>query len=159
MQKRFHSKEAAPYRYKNKPVEPKRNAAAASTVTSGCARGAATDLRALIVSNRVRRNSKALRAVRAKEFKNGYNAEHNSITLEVMFQTRQKRLQSDYSFEVHRIVSGDKVTVILNGKEDSNNNVVTLTGPVRVGHTQKKHLLESGWKIILQSTALTAVVT
>jgi hypothetical protein len=53
-----------------------------------------------------------------KEFKNGYDAEHNSITSEVMFETRQRRLKSDYSSNGHRAVSGDKVTLILYGRVD-----------------------------------------
>jgi hypothetical protein len=41
-----------------------------------------------------------LYAIRAKaKFKNGYDAEHNSITSEAVFQTRQKRLKSDYIFK------------------------------------------------------------
>jgi hypothetical protein len=63
------------------------------------------------------------------------------------------------SFEVHRIVSGDKVTVILNGKLDSNNNVDTLTASVRVGHPKIKTFAEIQAKKILHSTALPAVVT
>jgi hypothetical protein len=99
---------------KSKPIKPEPNTAAASTVASCFARGAATDLRALILAKRAHRISKAGGAVSAKEFKNGYDAEHNHITSEPMFETRQEILKSDYSFKVHRVVSGDKVTVILN---------------------------------------------
>jgi hypothetical protein len=67
--------------------------------------------------------------VSAKEFKNGYGAGHNSITSEATFQIRQRRLKSDYRFKGHRVVSGDKVTLILNGRADSNNNGDILTGP------------------------------
>jgi hypothetical protein len=65
----------------------------------------------------------------------GYDSEHNGITSEVMFQTRQKRFKPDYSFK-ETVFSGNKVTLIRNGRVDSNNNGGTLTGPVRVGHTQ-----------------------
>jgi hypothetical protein len=83
--------------------------------------------------------------VSAKEFKSGYDAEHNSITSEAMFQTRQKRLKTDYSFKEHRAVSGHEITMTLNGNVDSKHKGDTLTGPVRVGRI---------WKIILQLTAL-----
>jgi hypothetical protein len=127
-------------------------------VTSGWARGAANDLRVLILSKTAYRNSKAGGAVSAKEFKNGYDAEHNSITSEAMFQTRQKRLESDYSFKEHRVLSGHKVRVIFNGKADSKSNGDSLTRLERVRHTHIKTSAKSGWKVILQSTALPAVV-
>lgn len=41
-----------------------------------------------------------------------------------------------------RVLSGDKVTLIVQRKVDSNNNGDTSTGPVRVGHTQIKKYAE-----------------
>jgi hypothetical protein len=45
LQKRFQSEEAAPYRYKNKTLNPNPNTASASTMASGFSRGTPTDLR------------------------------------------------------------------------------------------------------------------
>jgi hypothetical protein len=168
--KRFRAEKEASYGYKSKLVKPEPSTA----VASGWARGARNDHRALILSERAHRKSKAgdesrvmtLKqrpheqyhystsketgvtvnssrdisggAVSAKEFKNVYDADHNSIPSEAMFQTRQKRLKSEHSFKEHRVVSGTKITLIRNGEVDSNNIGDTLTGPARVAHTQIK---------------------
>jgi hypothetical protein len=127
---RFRPETAASYSYKSDPVKPEPSTA----VAFGFNRGAANDLRELILPKRAYRNYKADGAVSAKGFKNEYAEQHNGITSEAVFQTRQTTLKSDYSFQEHRIVSGNKVTLILNRKVDLNNNCGTLTGPVRVGH-------------------------
>lgn len=74
-------------------------------------------------------------AVSAKEFNNALDAEHNDITSEDMCQRRPKRFKSYNNFKV---VSGDKFTLKLNGRVDSYIDGNTLTGPVRVGHTEIK---------------------
>jgi hypothetical protein len=88
------------------------------------------------VSHGIQGETFLLVVLSAKKFKNGYDAEHNSITSEAVFQTRQEKLTSYYSFEEHRVVSGHEMTAIFNGKADSKNNGDTSTETVRVGHTQ-----------------------
>jgi hypothetical protein len=100
--KRSRPEKAASYGYKSKPDGPEPSTA----VASGWARGGANDLRELILSKRGHRNSGA---VRAKQFKNEYYAEHNGITSEAMFQTSQRRFKSHYNFKEHRVVSGNKL--------------------------------------------------
>ncbi|XP_023722931.1 uncharacterized protein LOC111872899 [Cryptotermes secundus] len=109
--------EAANCVHKSKPRKPELKAAA-----SGWARVAVTSLRALILSKTTNRNPKSGVAVSAKNFKNGYDAKHESNTSEVMFQRRERRFKSDCSFKENRIVSGDSVTLVLTGKGDSNND-------------------------------------
>jgi hypothetical protein len=136
--KRFESKEAASYGYTSNPVKGQPDTAAASTEASCWDRAEANYLRSVIHSMRPYRNSKAAGVISAKDCKNGYVAEYHNNASEAMFQTRQKRHQSDYSFKEHEISSDHKFTVTYSGKDDSNSNDDILTEPVRRPCTQIK---------------------
>jgi hypothetical protein len=66
-------------------------------------------------------------ALSAEQFKN------NSVTSGTTFQARQKTLKSDYNFKKHRVVSGNKVTVLFNEKAYSTNNGDISAKHVQVG--------------------------
>jgi hypothetical protein len=108
------TKKAVLHGYRSKPDKPEPSTA----VASGWARRVAKDLRELILSKRTQRNSGA---ISAKQLNNGHYAQHSGINPEAMFHTRQRRSHSN--FKEHRVVSGNKVTLMLHRKVDSNNNI------------------------------------
>jgi hypothetical protein len=68
----------------------------------------------------------------AKQYKNQSNVKNKSAISGARFQARQKTLKSDYNFKEHRVVRGNKVTVLFDERKDSTKYGDTSEDPAKV---------------------------